>query len=233
MIAGIDESVEFLERVERRRVAAASQRPRVPAQAGVPVAVGAAPMPEAGPSPSQPAALPLANPVDWAQKRFRFAVPLRVAMSASSFLLVAAGAYFTGAGGLHNVTPSVSLSAIQKSVEPPASPSNPPVLPRALRVQPPMTSRHAASIIRPTRGLGTALGRDRHFRVVSGLLPRQTAERRAEAISQIHLGATPRLVLLGPARAVLEYGRFGTMEAAKLLATRVRSFGYTATIIQR
>jgi hypothetical protein len=69
------------------------------------------------------------------------------------------------------------------------------------------------------------------FIVVSGALPLGVAVRRASALVAVGLSEIPQVVSLGTTSATLYYGGFNTQSEAQSLATRVRSLGYTATVI--
>jgi len=116
----------------------------------------------------------------------------------------------------------------------PASPAGS-AFPQAGREQPrgPTAAQPRTHSVRPVSRPHAVYVRARRFLVVSGALPTAVAERRVQALEDIGLAPVPRILLLTPARARVYYGTFASEKDAQALATRVRTAGYTAGVVNQ
>ncbi|HLN12976.1 MAG TPA: sensor domain-containing diguanylate cyclase [bacterium] len=149
-------------------------------------------------------------------RRWARAVPLAVSAAAAALTLVAAGALFSGAGGIRHAVLAYR-SGPAPAVEHAAVPSRPVATPRASLV--------------PARGVPPAAGSGRRVVVVSGLLSVPAAARARAALAEIGLIPGFRHMAFAPDVARLFYGTFTSVAQARVLARRVRAAGYPAFVI--
>lgn len=149
-------------------------------------------------------------------RRWVHGMPLAVSAAAAALTIIAAGALFSGAGGVRHAVLG-DRSGRSVAVER-AAVATPP----AVRVRAPFV---------PSGGVPPAAGTGRRIVVVSGLLPAPVAGRARAALAEIGLVPGFRHMAFAPDVARLFYGTFTSVAQARTLARRVRAAGYTAFVI--